>query len=125
MRRSAAFILKIIACKEGTCQYIKATKARRETTACLETFLPVAPGVPGKQNQNGEDLQSACQHGPTQHQLAQIAVSAEITGGANGLHSGADIIKGTQHSGEIGADGEAVQRNNGKDYKGSQQPARS
>ena len=72
------------------------------------------PGAPGEQNQNGEDLQTARQHGPAEDQLAQVAVGTEIAGGAHSLQTGADIVEAGQHRGEIGACGEAVQRDDGK-----------
>ena len=71
--------------------------------------LSVAPGAAGEKHQNGENLQTACQHGPGQHQLAEIAVSAEVAGGAHGLQTGTDVIEGTQHRGEIGSHRESVQ----------------
>ena len=66
------------------------------------------PGIFGKQNQNGEDFQPACQHGQGQGQLGQGAELGEIAGGANGFQTGADVVEAAQHGGEIGACGESV-----------------
>ena len=73
------------------------------TAACLEKTLFLFPGIPGEENQNGENLQTAGQHGPTQNQLAEITVCGEVTGGAYSFQTGADVVEGTQHSGEIKA----------------------
>ena len=79
--------------------------------ACLEKTLSFFPGVSGQQYQNGENFQTAGQHGPTQHQLAQVAECGEIAGGANGFQTGTDVVEGTQNSGKIGADRKTVQGN--------------
>ena len=79
--------------------------------------LLLGPGLPGEENQNGENLQTACQHGKGQHQLAQIAECAEITGGTYGFKSGTYVVKGAKHGRKICADGEAVHRNDQEDRK--------
>ena len=55
------------------------------------------PGVSGEKHKHGENFQAASQHGPAQNQLAQIAESAKIAGGANSLQSGTDVVEGTKH----------------------------
>ena len=75
------------------------------------------PGAPGQQHQNGEDLQTACQHGTGEHKLAEITVLTEVAGRTYSLDAGADVIEGTQSGGEIGSHGEAIQGYQRKHHK--------
>ena len=59
------------------------------------------PGIFGKQNQNGEDFQPACQHGQGQGQLGQGAELGEIAGGANLLQTGTNVIQRCYYSRKI------------------------
>ena len=79
-----------------------------------EAFLFAFPAVAAEKDQNGEDLQAACQHIEDQHQLGKRAEKAEIAGRAYGLHTGTDVIEAGQHRRKVGADGLPV---NGNDQK--------
>ena len=72
------------------------------------------PGAAGEKNQNGENLQSACQHIQDQYQLGQHAVACIITGRTDCLQTGTNIIKACQHRAEIRTDGESIQRDHNK-----------
>ena len=76
----------------------------------MGSCLPVPPGAAGEEGQNGENLQTACQHIEDQHQLGKGAVGAEITGGAHGLQTGTDVVEAGQHRGDVGGGGKTVQR---------------
>ena len=75
------------------------------------------PGASGEENQHGEDFQTACQHGPAEHQFAQITELTEIAGRTHSLQTGTDVVEGAEHGREIGSHRKTIQRNNQKDQK--------
>ena len=68
-----------------------------------------APGASGKQYQNGENFQTSGKHCQDQGYLGQDAVIVEGAGRTYSADAGADVVKGSQHSGQIGFKAEAVQ----------------
>ena len=71
-------------------------------------LLSTSPGAAGQQYQHGEYLQSACQHIDDQYEFGKTAVSGEIAGRTHSFQTGTDIVKAGEHSGNVGACGEAV-----------------
>ena len=69
----------------------------------------VIPGAAGEQRQNGEDLQTACQHIKGQHQLGKGGESTVIAGRSYSFKAGADVIEAGDDGREVGHGGEIVQ----------------
>ena len=60
---------------------------------CPYEMLMFSPGASGQENQNGENLQSACQHCQRQHNFGYATIDAEIAHRANSFHTGTDVVK--------------------------------
>ena len=78
---------------------------------CPYEMLMFSPGASGQENQNGENLQSACQHCQRQHNFGYATIDAEIAHRANSFHTGTDVVKTGQNSRNVGANRKTVQRN--------------
>ena len=72
------------------------------------------PGGGDKRQQQGEDLQTAQQHGKGQHQLGEVRVLGKAAGRAHHVEAGADIVEAGHHGGEIGFKAERLQRDQQK-----------
>ena len=74
----------------------------------------VVPGAAGEQRQNGEDLQTACQHIEGQHQLGKGGESTVVAGGSYSFKAGADVVEAGDDGREVGHGGEIIQRDHQK-----------
>ena len=100
--------------KEMLYQYLTWTKG-------CQSFS--VPGGGDERQQQGEDLQTAQQHGEGQDDLGEVGVLGKAAGGAHHIEAGADVVEAGHSGGEMGFKAEGIkgdEKEGGHDTQGIQ-----